>query len=146
MDVQTTRKHNTSGTKNVHFLLVSVFVQDTLSVRFSVTSPHCTPSWTVFPKHFTEKKVSVYSSQELPKFRELIFEDFSRFILVENIFEEVVLQSVTKDIMMGKTLSVLSFLIARFLSSNIELIVVAQNKAIMILSALYSFHCSDHLL
>ncbi|CAB1318653.1 unnamed protein product [Coregonus sp. 'balchen'] len=32
---------------------------------------------------------------------ELIFEDFSRFILVENVFEEVVLQSVTKDIMMA---------------------------------------------
>lgn len=42
----------------------------------------------------------VYSS-ELPKFRELIFEDLSRFILVENVFEEVVLQSVTKDIMMA---------------------------------------------
>uniref|UniRef100_A0A3Q2D4R2 Niban apoptosis regulator 2b n=1 Tax=Cyprinodon variegatus TaxID=28743 RepID=A0A3Q2D4R2_CYPVA len=32
----------------------------------------------------------------------LIFEDFSRFILVENIFEEVVLHSVMKDIMMGQ--------------------------------------------
>ncbi|TSK72072.1 Niban-like protein 1 [Bagarius yarrelli] len=42
----------------------------------------------------------VYAS-ELPKFEELIFEDFSRFILVENTFEEVVLQSVTKDIMMA---------------------------------------------
>ncbi|XP_036443824.1 protein Niban 2a [Colossoma macropomum] len=42
----------------------------------------------------------VYST-ELPKFKELIFEDFSRFILVENVFEEVVLQSVTKDIMMA---------------------------------------------
>ncbi|KAL7844077.1 hypothetical protein SRHO_G00226160 [Serrasalmus rhombeus] len=42
----------------------------------------------------------VYST-ELPKFKELIFEDFSRFILVENMFEEVVLQSVTKDIMMA---------------------------------------------
>lgn len=42
----------------------------------------------------------VYSS-ELPKFRELIFEDLSRFILVENVFEEVVLQSVTRDIMMA---------------------------------------------
>ncbi|XP_072518478.1 protein Niban 2a [Salminus brasiliensis] len=38
---------------------------------------------------------------ELPKFKELIFEDLSRFILVENVFEEVVLQSVTKDIMMA---------------------------------------------
>lgn len=44
--------------------------------------------------------------QELPRFQELIFEDFSRFILVENIFEEVVLQSVMKDIMMGQSVSV----------------------------------------
>uniref|UniRef100_A0A4W4G8V0 PH domain-containing protein n=1 Tax=Electrophorus electricus TaxID=8005 RepID=A0A4W4G8V0_ELEEL len=36
---------------------------------------------------------------DLPRFRELIFEDFSRFILVENVFEEVILHSVTKDIM-----------------------------------------------
>ncbi|XP_053709466.1 protein Niban 2a [Synchiropus splendidus] len=40
-------------------------------------------------------------SSELPRFKELIFEDFSRFLLVENIFEEVVLQTVTKDIMMA---------------------------------------------
>lgn len=40
--------------------------------------------------------------QELPRFKELIFEDFSQFLLVENIYEEVVLQSVSKDIMMGK--------------------------------------------
>uniref|UniRef100_A0A4W6FKP8 Niban apoptosis regulator 2b n=1 Tax=Lates calcarifer TaxID=8187 RepID=A0A4W6FKP8_LATCA len=39
--------------------------------------------------------------QELPRFQELIFEDFSSFILVENIFEEVVLHSVMKDIMMA---------------------------------------------
>uniref|UniRef100_A0A674DPA8 Niban apoptosis regulator 2a n=1 Tax=Salmo trutta TaxID=8032 RepID=A0A674DPA8_SALTR len=38
---------------------------------------------------------------DLPRFQELIFEDFSQFILVENVFEEVVLQSVTKDIMMA---------------------------------------------
>uniref|UniRef100_A0A674DPK2 Niban apoptosis regulator 2a n=1 Tax=Salmo trutta TaxID=8032 RepID=A0A674DPK2_SALTR len=41
------------------------------------------------------------TSQDLPRFQELIFEDFSQFILVENVFEEVVLQSVTKDIMMA---------------------------------------------
>lgn len=41
--------------------------------------------------------------QELPRFEELIFEDFSHFILVENIFEEVVLQSVMKDIIMGQS-------------------------------------------
>ncbi|XP_051907116.1 protein Niban 2-like [Hippocampus zosterae] len=40
-------------------------------------------------------------SPELPRFKELIFEDFSPFLLVENMFEEVVLQSVTKDIMMA---------------------------------------------
>lgn len=40
--------------------------------------------------------------QELPRFQELIFEDFSRFLPVENLFEEVVLQSVSKDIMMGE--------------------------------------------
>uniref|UniRef100_A0A3P9LT19 Niban apoptosis regulator 2a n=1 Tax=Oryzias latipes TaxID=8090 RepID=A0A3P9LT19_ORYLA len=38
---------------------------------------------------------------ELPRFQELIFEDFSRFLLVENMYEEVVLQSVTKEIMMA---------------------------------------------
>ncbi|XP_067280839.1 protein Niban 2a [Pseudorasbora parva] len=47
------------------------------------------------------KQLSPSCSTDLPKFKELIFEDFSRFILVENIFEEVVLQSVTKDIMMA---------------------------------------------
>uniref|UniRef100_A0A3B3SW03 Niban apoptosis regulator 2a n=1 Tax=Paramormyrops kingsleyae TaxID=1676925 RepID=A0A3B3SW03_9TELE len=44
------------------------------------------------------KQLSPSCSEELPRFQELIFEDFSRFILVENIFEEVVLQSVMKDI------------------------------------------------
>ncbi|KAF7696765.1 protein Niban 2a [Silurus meridionalis] len=47
------------------------------------------------------KQIHPVYAPELPKFKELIFEDFSRFILVENIFEEVVLQSVTKDIMMA---------------------------------------------
>uniref|UniRef100_A0A667Z615 Niban apoptosis regulator 2a n=1 Tax=Myripristis murdjan TaxID=586833 RepID=A0A667Z615_9TELE len=47
------------------------------------------------------KQLSPSCSPELPRFQELIFEDFSRFLLVENIFEEVVLQSVTKDIMMA---------------------------------------------
>lgn len=36
---------------------------------------------------------------ELPRFQELIFADLSRFLLVENMYEEVVLQSVSKDIM-----------------------------------------------
>ncbi|XP_071379885.1 protein Niban 2b [Centroberyx affinis] len=47
------------------------------------------------------KQLSPSCASELPRFRELIFEDFSRFILVENIFEEVVLHSVMKDIMMA---------------------------------------------
>lgn len=47
---------------------------------------------------------SLIPPKELPCFQELIFEDFSRFILVENIFEEVVLLSVMKDIMMGQSL------------------------------------------
>ncbi|XP_009948558.1 PREDICTED: niban-like protein 1, partial [Leptosomus discolor] len=37
--------------------------------------------------------------KELAKFQELIFEDFASYILVENTYEEVVLQSVMKDIM-----------------------------------------------
>ncbi|KFV77885.1 Niban-like 1, partial [Struthio camelus australis] len=37
--------------------------------------------------------------EELAKFQELIFEDFASYILVENTYEEVVLQSVMKDIM-----------------------------------------------
>lgn len=44
----------------------------------------------------------LFIPQELPRFKELIFEDFSRFLPVENLFEEVVLHSVSKDIMMGE--------------------------------------------
>ncbi|XP_045893079.1 protein Niban 2a [Micropterus dolomieu] len=47
------------------------------------------------------KQLSPSCSPELPRFKELIFEDFSRFLLVENMFEEVVLQSVSKDIIMA---------------------------------------------
>uniref|UniRef100_UPI0037E8503F protein Niban 2a n=1 Tax=Semicossyphus pulcher TaxID=241346 RepID=UPI0037E8503F len=47
------------------------------------------------------QQLSPSFSTELPRFKELIFEDFSRFLLVENMFEEVVLQSVSKDIMMA---------------------------------------------
>ncbi|XP_069380477.1 protein Niban 2b isoform X2 [Paralichthys olivaceus] len=47
------------------------------------------------------KQLCPSCGSELPRFKELIFEDFSRFILVENIFEEVVLHSVMKDIMMA---------------------------------------------
>lgn len=46
--------------------------------------------------------MSAFHPQELPRFKELIFEDFSQFLLVENMYEEVVLQSVSKDIMMGE--------------------------------------------
>uniref|UniRef100_A0A671S363 Niban-like protein 1 n=2 Tax=Sinocyclocheilus anshuiensis TaxID=1608454 RepID=A0A671S363_9TELE len=47
------------------------------------------------------KQLTPSCSAELPRFQELIFEDFSRFILVENISEEVVLHTVMKDIMMA---------------------------------------------
>uniref|UniRef100_A0A8C7QVE8 Niban apoptosis regulator 2a n=1 Tax=Oncorhynchus mykiss TaxID=8022 RepID=A0A8C7QVE8_ONCMY len=65
-------------------------------------------SSTVRKKFFKEALLQIiipYMLKQLsPSFhlvRELIFEDFSQFILVENVFEEVVLQSVTKDIMMA---------------------------------------------
>ncbi|KAJ3604040.1 hypothetical protein NHX12_028781 [Muraenolepis orangiensis] len=45
------------------------------------------------------KQLTPACSSDLPGFQELIFEDFSRFILVDRIFEEVVLHSVMKDIM-----------------------------------------------
>ncbi|XP_009886275.1 PREDICTED: niban-like protein 1, partial [Charadrius vociferus] len=48
---------------------------------------------------FLLKKLAPTCKGELAKFQELIFEDFARFILVENTYEEVVLQSVMKDIM-----------------------------------------------
>ncbi|KAK5851729.1 hypothetical protein PBY51_023260 [Eleginops maclovinus] len=47
------------------------------------------------------KQLSPSCSPELPRYKEFIFEDFSRFLLVENMFEELVLQSVSKDIMMA---------------------------------------------
>ncbi|KAK1884314.1 Protein Niban 2 [Dissostichus eleginoides] len=47
------------------------------------------------------KQLSPSCLPELTRFKELIFEDFSRFLLVENMFEELVLQSVSKDIMMA---------------------------------------------
>lgn len=50
----------------------------------------------------SEVKSAFSFGQELPKFQELIFEDFDNFILVENTYEEVVLQSVMKDIMQGE--------------------------------------------
>lgn len=53
-------------------------------------------------KSFMNLFLCPFPHQELPRYKELIFEDFSRFLLVENMFEEVVLQSVTKDIMMGE--------------------------------------------
>ncbi|KAM6902924.1 protein Niban 2a [Xenentodon cancila] len=47
------------------------------------------------------QQLSQSCTPELPHFQELIFEDLSRFLLVENMYEEVVLQSVTKEIMMA---------------------------------------------
>ncbi|KAM6170403.1 protein Niban 2 [Rhynchocyon petersi] len=48
---------------------------------------------------FLLKKLAPTCKSELPRFQELIFEDFAKFILVENTYEEVVLQTVMKDIM-----------------------------------------------
>ncbi|XP_058528505.1 protein Niban 2 [Ochotona princeps] len=48
---------------------------------------------------FLLKKLAPTCKSELPRFQELIFEDFARFILVENTYEEVVLQTVLKDIL-----------------------------------------------
>uniref|UniRef100_A0A8B9FXQ3 Niban apoptosis regulator 2 n=1 Tax=Amazona collaria TaxID=241587 RepID=A0A8B9FXQ3_9PSIT len=48
---------------------------------------------------FLLKKLAPTCKGELAKYQELIFEDFASFILVENTYEEVVLQSVMKDIM-----------------------------------------------
>ncbi|XP_053137841.1 protein Niban 2 [Hemicordylus capensis] len=50
---------------------------------------------------FLMKKLAPTCKGELSRFQELIFEDFAHFILVENTYEEVVLQSVMKDIMMA---------------------------------------------
>ncbi|XP_054854502.1 protein Niban 2 [Eublepharis macularius] len=50
---------------------------------------------------FLLKKLAPTCKGDLAKFQELIFEDFAQFILVENTYEEVVLQSVMKDIMMA---------------------------------------------
>ncbi|XP_053329818.1 protein Niban 2-like isoform X2 [Spea bombifrons] len=47
---------------------------------------------------FLLKKLAPTCKSELPRFQELIFEELSRFVLVENIYEEVVLQSVMRDI------------------------------------------------
>ncbi|XP_061459671.1 protein Niban 2 [Rhineura floridana] len=50
---------------------------------------------------FLLKKLAPTCTGDLSRFQELIFEDFARFILVENTYEEVVLHSVMKDIMMA---------------------------------------------
>uniref|UniRef100_A0A8C6UKJ9 Niban apoptosis regulator 2 n=1 Tax=Neogobius melanostomus TaxID=47308 RepID=A0A8C6UKJ9_9GOBI len=47
---------------------------------------------------YTLQQLAPSCSPELPRFQELIFEDFSRFLLVENLYEEAVIQSVSKDI------------------------------------------------
>ncbi|XP_023557420.1 niban-like protein 1 [Octodon degus] len=48
---------------------------------------------------FLLKKLAPTCKSELPRFQELIFEDFAKFLLVENTYEEVVLQTVMKDIL-----------------------------------------------
>uniref|UniRef100_A0A8D0BVR2 Niban apoptosis regulator 2 n=1 Tax=Salvator merianae TaxID=96440 RepID=A0A8D0BVR2_SALMN len=50
---------------------------------------------------FLLKKLAPTCKGDLSRFQELIFEDFAPFIRVENTYEEVVLQSVMKDIMMA---------------------------------------------
>ncbi|XP_063172424.1 protein Niban 2 [Candoia aspera] len=50
---------------------------------------------------FLLKKLAPTCKGDLSRFQELIFEDFAQFIMVENTYEEVVLQSVIKDIMMA---------------------------------------------
>ncbi|XP_053551385.1 protein Niban 2 isoform X2 [Bombina bombina] len=47
---------------------------------------------------FLLKKLAPTCRGELPRYQELIFEELSRFVLVENVYEEVVLQSVMRDI------------------------------------------------
>ncbi|XP_041429113.1 protein Niban 2-like isoform X2 [Xenopus laevis] len=47
---------------------------------------------------FLLKKLAPTCKAEFPRFQELIFEDLSRYVLVENTYEEVVLQSIMRDI------------------------------------------------
>ncbi|KAM5145874.1 protein Niban 2 [Mantella aurantiaca] len=47
---------------------------------------------------FLLKKLAPTCKSELPRYQELIFEELSRFVLVENTYEEVVLQTVMRDI------------------------------------------------
>lgn len=47
---------------------------------------------------FLLKKLAPTCKSELPRYQELIFEELSRFVLVESIYEEVVLQTVMRDI------------------------------------------------
>lgn len=47
---------------------------------------------------FLLKKLAPTCKSELPRYQELIFEELSRFVLLENIYEEVVLQTVMRDI------------------------------------------------
>ncbi|KAM8934244.1 protein Niban 2-like [Pelodytes ibericus] len=47
---------------------------------------------------FLLKKLAPTCKAELPRYQELIFEELSRFVLVENVYEEVVLQTVMRDI------------------------------------------------
>ncbi|XP_018408830.1 PREDICTED: niban-like protein 1 [Nanorana parkeri] len=47
---------------------------------------------------FLLKKLAPTCKSELPRYQELIFEELSQFVLVENTYEEVVLQTVMRDI------------------------------------------------
>ncbi|XP_040178910.1 protein Niban 2-like [Rana temporaria] len=47
---------------------------------------------------FLLKKLAPTCKSELPRYQELIFEELSKFVLVENTYEEVVLQTVMRDI------------------------------------------------
>ncbi|KAM4697126.1 protein Niban 2-like [Rhinophrynus dorsalis] len=47
---------------------------------------------------FLLKKLAPTCKADLPRYQELIFEELSRFVLVENTYEEVVLQTVMRDI------------------------------------------------
>ncbi|KAJ8260971.1 hypothetical protein COCON_G00166940 [Conger conger] len=97
---------NLESTEREHVCKAAQRCQDRVIKKFDYDSS------TVRKKFFREallqilipyllKRLSPSCKGDLPRFQEMIFEDFSQFILVENVFEEVVLQSVTKDITMA---------------------------------------------
>lgn len=54
--------------------------------------------------------------QELPKFEQYIFADYSNFISVENVYEDIIQQILEKDVSMGKLQTVPLFNIRLFKS------------------------------